>query len=124
MLLEEVEKRSNIRWKVSNELSNAHHPSILLGRRSELVRTLPQLANGLNTAGSEKPEGYLVVRLNPTLIVVAGNDARGVLYGAGRLLQLLDYGREKVSLAPNVNITSSPAHRSFTHSRRFWLRYY
>lgn len=110
MLIEEVQKRSNVRWPVLTQLPNAGQTSIVLGRRSELVRAFPELTNALNTRGSEKPEGYQIVNLKPNVVVVAGNDARGVLYGAGRLLRLLDYGQQKVTLAANVNITSSPTY--------------
>ena len=42
------------------------------------------------------------------MVIVAGNDARGVLFGAGRLLRLMDYSRNTVSLSHQIDISSSP----------------
>ncbi len=49
--------------------------------------------------------------MKPGLVVVAGNDERGVLFGAGRLLRILSYQRGGVSLASNVDLASAPHYR-------------
>jgi len=108
MLREEVEKRSLIRWALADQISKPGQTAVVLGRRSEIVRTFPDLANSLNNAEGDKPEGYRIVTIRPDLVVVAGNDARGVLFGAGRLLRLLNYKQASVTLPVNINITTSP----------------
>ncbi|HMF73492.1 MAG TPA: glycoside hydrolase family 20 zincin-like fold domain-containing protein, partial [Flavitalea sp.] len=90
MLLEEVEKRSNIRWPVSNAGPKTGTISILLGRRAELAKAYPEVAAIINAAANDKPEGYRIVTVKQNLVIVAGNDERGVLFGAGHLLRLLD----------------------------------
>ena len=108
MLLDEVEKRSRIRWQVVNQLPANATKGIVLGQRSELIRSFPSLAEKLKNTTNDKAEGYRIVILEPNLVVVCGNDARGVLFGAGRLLRMMDYARDTVSIAGPVDLSSSP----------------
>ena len=115
MLVEEVEKRSHVRWSMTERLPEAGQPAVILGQRAALVRSFPSLAEKLRTGGNGKAEGYQVVAGGPGTVVVAGNDVRGVLYGAGRLLRLLDYTPQSppdhlgtVTLAADVNVSTAP----------------
>ena len=42
------------------------------------------------------------------VVLVTGNDARGVLYGVGGLLRTLEIGREHVTLPHSLNIVTAP----------------
>ncbi len=108
MLLDEVEKRSRVRWLVSNQLPESGRKGIILGRRSDLVREFPLLAEKLNGSLPDKPEGYHIITTESGLVVVAGNDERGVLFGTGRLLRMMEYSKGKVTIAASVNLLSSP----------------
>ncbi len=109
MLVEEVEKRSNVRWKITAQTS-AGQPAVFLGRLSELTRAFPELAASLKTAGNGKQEGYHILTLKNGQVIVAGNDARGVLYGAGRLLRLLNYSQSIVSLTAGIDLQTAPVY--------------
>jgi hypothetical protein len=88
VLVEEVEKRSQIRWPLGSTGAAA----------IELRR------------GSGAADGYTIstrLGVNPT-VVVSGNDARGVLYGVGHLLRKLEMTRGGVSLAEPLNVTTAP----------------
>ena len=108
MLLDEVEKRSWIRWVISTKLPSNGDKGVVLGQTKEIIRSFPALTNRLKAGDNHKPEGYQILTLETGLVIVAGNDARGVLFGAGRLLRLMDYSREKVSLPNSVNLSTSP----------------
>ncbi len=86
MLVEEAEKRSQIRWPVGAEKRS---PSIAISR------------------GSGPAEGY-TVRVRQGNVEVQGNDERGVLFGIGYLLRQLRASRGAVSIPDSVNITTSP----------------
>lgn len=129
MLLDEVEKRSRLRWQTTSQLPAAGQVTVVLGRRAELERAFPALADKLKGGGAEKPEGYQIVTLPSGLVIVAGNDERGVLFGTGRLLRLMDYRRDGVSVAANLNITDAPrfplrghqlGYRPKTHAYDAW----
>ncbi|HLN02298.1 MAG TPA: glycoside hydrolase family 20 zincin-like fold domain-containing protein [Bryobacteraceae bacterium] len=87
VLVEEVEKRTGIRWPVERTAE---------GVRIEISEK------------SEAPaEGYHI-EVRDGSVRVTGNDARGVLFGVGRLLRELRMGRGAVSIADGWRETSAP----------------
>jgi len=89
VLVEEVESRSGRRWGVRETWPAAGGPVVAVGRATALPEQAVRL---LGEAGARRPkaEGYRI-RTDPEVraAVVAGNDARGVLFGVGRLLREL-----------------------------------
>ena len=91
---------------------------MVLGQRTALASAFPDLAAKLPGGPNDaKAEGYHLVSLDPGLVIVAGNDARGVLYGAGRLLRLMDYTGETapdrlgtVTVASGLDLATAPAY--------------
>ncbi len=108
MLVDEVAKRSQVRWPMTDRLPPAGTPAVVLGPRAALEREYPALKNSLAGGDAAKAEGYQVASLASGTVLVAGNDARGVLFGAGRLLRLLDYRRGGVAVAGGLAITAAP----------------
>jgi hypothetical protein len=117
MLVDEVGKRSQVRWPQASQ-GPASGPVVYLGQRAALLGAFPDLAAKLGTGADDgKAEGYHIVTLAPGTVIVAGNDARGVLFGAGRLLRLMDYTGEvapdhlgTVTVAPGINLSTAPAY--------------
>src|SRR5439155_6484756 len=93
MLIEEVEKRTDIRWDHRSSWPASPAPVIAVGAASELSLFAGKYAEEL--AGDRKaagPEGYRIhVKRIPgaPAVFVIGNDARGVLFGIGHLLRSL-----------------------------------
>jgi len=110
MLLDEVEKRSRIRWSIAKSVPPGAVSAIVIGSSAEIGRRSPSLARALPPTVTGR-EGYRIASLTVdgrATVVVAGNDARGVLYGVGRLLRLLDMRRDRVSIADGLRIASAP----------------
>ncbi|MFM9029998.1 MAG: hypothetical protein ACKOTF_04840, partial [Opitutaceae bacterium] len=114
MLVEEVEKRSYLRWTLSEQAPAAGRPAVFLGNRAALSAAYPSALSALPPAPAGA-EGYAIGTADDGRIVVAGNDARGVLFGAGRLLRSLDYGRERVALPAPLNLATAPRYRLRGH---------
>jgi hypothetical protein len=114
MLVEEVEKRSYLRWIVSEQAPVAGRPAIFLGNRAALAAVFPSALPALPPAPAGA-EGYAIGPAGNGGIVVAGNDARGVLFGAGRLLRSLEYGRERVGLPAPLSLATAPRYRLRGH---------
>jgi hypothetical protein len=95
VLVEEVERRTEIRWPVAGEAPGSW-PAIRLER------------------GSGPPEGFLV-RTEGETVTVRGNDARGLLYGVGRLLRALEMRRRSVILPAPLNLATAPETRLRGH---------
>ena len=121
VLVEEAEKRCGIRWPVRNQVAtrNAGTASvqIYLGTRenlSEIGRRVP--ASGIRDV---PPEGYALRSgsdENGTWIAVIGADQRGVLFGIGRLLRMIDFGRQEARLRTHpLKLVSSPEYRLRGH---------
>jgi hypothetical protein len=85
VLIEEAERRTQIRWPAGASGS----PVITLER------------------GQGPAEGY-TIRTSVSGVTVSGNDARGVLFGVGRLLRALDMRPGAVTLADDFHITTAP----------------
>jgi hypothetical protein len=112
MLVDEVEKRTRIRWPVVHAWPSGESPVIAVGQAAALAALAPNAAAEL--AGEKRRpgrEGYwLRVRADggATVVLVAARDARGVLFGVGRLLRNLRMERDRIAVPADLNLTSSP----------------
>ncbi len=86
MLIEEVDKRSGIRWQA---VAAEGSPSIEIGH------------------GNGPAEGY-AIRTGAHGVTIAGNDARGVLFGIGRLLRELRMTRGSIEIPDGFTEVSAP----------------
>jgi len=124
LLVEEVEKRSQIRWEVRTDSPSNGVPVIALGQ-SEVLQSV----KGLTVERSENraAEGFhLRVKTGVTIL---GNDPRGVLYGVGYLLRQLHLEPGRITVADGLSTSSSPrypvrghqlGYRPKTHSYDAW----
>ena len=108
MLVEEVARRSYMDWSIAEGGSaQSSAPTVYVGQRSALTAAFPALAASLPAGTELKPEGFQIVTRADS-VIIAGNDARGVLFGVGRLLRALDYDREKAVLSEPLNVATAP----------------
>jgi hypothetical protein len=114
MLVEEVARRSYRNWRQSEGDSGSAGPIVYVGQRSALVAAFPTLGLSLPPLSNPKPEGFQIITRADS-VIIAGNDVRGVLFGVGRLLRALAYGREAVELTEPLNVTSAPRYRLRGH---------
>jgi hypothetical protein len=102
LLVEEIEKRTQIQLPVSASASGGRLPI-------RLVRA----------AGSGRPADGYTLRTSPTEIVIEGNDARGLLFGAGHLLRLLHMSRQSIIVPDGIRIETSPRYALRGHQLGF-----
>src|SRR3989454_7889395 len=119
MLIEEVEKRSHIRWHEVTAWPSSNSPVIAVGPKAALDQFAGPHASEL--LGGREPGGAEGFRLcvksgagHPGVFVI-GNDARGVLFGVGRLLRELHLQSGSVTLGENLDITTAPKYRLRGH---------
>jgi hypothetical protein len=119
MLVEEVEKRSQVRWQISPAWPADAESVVVVGNepalRSALGSRLEQVAAVPVAAGAE---GYrLVVTAQGAVPVawVVGNDARGVLFGVGRMLRSLEMQKGRAALPADLRIATAPKQRIRGH---------
>ena len=111
MLVDEVHKRTMVRWSVQTSMPKSGEvPAILVGPQAK-VRTLVNAKEIVSPSATElgRAEGYQIgTAANGSLIAILGNDERGVLFGVGRLLRELRMGRGKVTLPADFSEVSAP----------------
>jgi hypothetical protein len=112
MLIEEVEKRTHIRLAQSSEWPVSNAPVIAIGPKSGLAQFGGPYAGELDKGdGPSGAEGYrLVVKsghAHPAVFVL-GNDARGVLFGVGRLLRELHMQPLLLTVSDSLEVATAP----------------
>ncbi len=110
MLLDELEKRTRIRWPRTGREPSGTRGVVIIETAERLPRRFPRFA-GFLPARVQGADGYRIVTLrngNQPVVLVVGNDARGVLFGAGRLLRLLEMRRDEVSIPDGLRISTAP----------------
>src|SRR6266851_6619404 len=102
LLIEEVQKRTGIRWEIFDALPKDSTSVIAfrLPNKKHVKLRVPGPAEGYSIRVTRMGE-------RPTVLVI-GNDSRGMLFGVGRLLRELQMSRGKVALAEDFNVTTAP----------------
>src|SRR6267142_2801241 len=133
MLIEEVEKRTQVRWTRSTTWPAAHQAVIAIGPVSALKDFAGDFADEFGKdVGVPGTEGYRIrmkQRANHGSVFIIGNDSRGVLFGVGRLLRALHMSPGSITLDDDFSVSSSPkyslrghqlGYRPKTHSYDAW----
>jgi len=116
MLVDEVEKRTHIHWQKEPAWPakpSSAQPIIAIGTRSQLEAFAGPYASELQRNGTTNAEGFrLIIRRannsGPPALFVIGNDARGVLFGVGRLLRELHMGQRIVNVGGDLDVSTFP----------------
>jgi hypothetical protein len=112
VLVEEVEKRTTIRLPVATQWPAGTVPAIAVGTSSGSSDWAAAALRGLPSAPPPGPEGYRIAvngsaRQAPTVLVL-GADPRGMLFGVGRLLRMLEMSRGTLRVASTLAIVTTP----------------
>ncbi len=111
-LVEEVEKRTQIRLPTVSAWPAKGTPVIAVGPASALRSLSGEYAAALLAErGIAGAEGYRISvqkGVDAPAVFVIGNDARGVLFGVGRLLRALRMDRQSILLADDFRVATAP----------------
>lgn len=138
MLQEEVERRTRVRWQAGATLPR-EGPAVVVGAVGsewpQALLTLPRFREEVEQGQQEaprRPEGYrlsVVREGGREVVLVLGYDARGVVFGVGRLLRLLRMVRDRVEVPADLRLVSWPqvplrghqlGYRPKTHAYDAW----
>jgi hypothetical protein len=107
MLADEVEKRSGVRWRLTDAWPGDTMPVIAVGRDESLGKLLPIDRPATESRIKGRAEGYRI-GCHHDIVWIAGNDARGVLFGVGQLLRTLEMEKGKITLAKPLDVATAP----------------
>ncbi|WP_409341446.1 alpha-glucuronidase family glycosyl hydrolase [Paenibacillus sp. MBLB4367] len=109
VLIEELAVRTGIELSRLHAFPKQPVPVIAVGT-IESLSGIPDLARPSDVP-QLKPEGYMlrtVGEAGAQTVWIAGADARGVLYGVGKLLRRLRWGAESIRLEAPLDVISAP----------------
>ena len=113
MLVEEVEKRTQLGWRISS-IWPSNSPVIAVGTEASLRGVagarLEELGAQPAAAGAEGYRIRVTTQGGAPAALIVGNDARGVLFGVGGLLRSLRMAKGSATLAADLKITTAPKH--------------
>lgn len=120
VLVEEVEKRTQLSLPVVAALKPEHSTAIVVSSTESLREMSSALPAGLTAKSGQpiSPEGYRLrtaARSSGTVVLVEGADERGVLYGVGGLLRSLRMTKNRASLSSPLDVLTAPKHRLRGH---------
>lgn len=110
VLIEEIEKRTGIRLPIIYEYPEDRRPIIMLGIEESLKRIIKLYPTVLERLERPKAEGYRIAveKGDRQIAFILGSDARGLLYGIGRFLRRIVWGKGYIKIPENLAISSSP----------------
>ncbi|HSH20229.1 MAG TPA: alpha-glucuronidase family glycosyl hydrolase, partial [Draconibacterium sp.] len=109
VLQEEVAKRTSIKLPVSSKLIKTAKPLMLVGLESQLGLFPAGIQNTISMLPSIQKEGFKIVVIeNSKMVAIVGADARGALYGIGKLLRTVELQTGKITVPSDFKIASSP----------------
>ena len=113
VLVDEVRRRSRIGWDTMIRWPTRSVPVIAVGP-ARLLDSFPKEYLELvssQPAGKEQ-DGFLIQTVNGAeaapVVAIVGNDARGLLFGVGRLLRELRVAPGRVVVPESLNLASAP----------------
>ncbi len=108
VLIEEVESRTGRRWGVQETWPTENRPVIVVGTATALPDRAREIL-GAKPGGQSKTEGFRIrTALEARVAVVAGSDARGLLFGVGRLLRELRMTPGRVLVPAEWTLETAP----------------
>jgi hypothetical protein len=140
MLADEIEKRTRIGLEVVSKMPAKDEAAIVIGTAKDSAKKSYKPVAGFEVP--QKVDGYALwvdtSKRRAATVCTAGYDDRGTLFAVGRLLRLLDMGRDSLKLDTDIRISTSPTYplrghqlgyRPKTHSYdgwdiRMWEQYY
>lgn len=109
VLQEEILKRTGIRIPIKEDKTNDDHPAFIIGLESNLRAFPEKYRLALEVMPATEQEGFKILASEKeNIILVAGADERGVLYGIGKLLQKMEMRPGQIHVPSDLKISSSP----------------
>jgi hypothetical protein len=119
VLVEESEKRCGLTWLVGKSRDRSAQVTIALATRQSLGGLSERFLASDEHLRGLAADGFVIrsgTDARGAWIAIVGADERGLLFGVGKLLRLINFGRMSAEIpASGMSITSSPKYRLRGH---------
>ncbi|MCK4562585.1 MAG: hypothetical protein KAT78_06740, partial [Flavobacteriaceae bacterium] len=110
ILLEEINKRTSLQLNLSEKWENKTIIALALSSDKNLYgKNLP--SKEISDSLKLKKEGFRIFHENNSekdILWIIGADARGLLYGIGKLLRIADMQTQQITIANKIDLSTSP----------------
>ena len=112
ILTEEIARRTGVNWKVTTEWPDKADAIIAISTLNEPSAWKNQIANSTSSV-PQKAEAFAVKVTpgsgnQPATVIITGYDARGAMYGVGKLLRSLNWKTGAVSIGSDFHAAEAP----------------
>ncbi|MBN2594693.1 MAG: hypothetical protein JXA81_14390 [Sedimentisphaerales bacterium] len=107
VLREEIRKRTGLQLSILTEWPKNQQSVIAVGQTGQMKILADQHLDILEDGQALGKEGF-VLSIKENVILAAGNDPRGILYGIGKLLRTLRMKPGSITVPDNINIITYP----------------
>jgi hypothetical protein len=109
LLIDEVAGRTQVRWQRRTTWPAEETPVIAVGQRGAIGEIAGRYEKQLADPEATRPEGYRILtdEQRPA-VLIAGADARGVLFGIGCFLRKAEMSRQKIMLPAALDLATAP----------------
>ncbi|MDN5210843.1 alpha-glucuronidase family glycosyl hydrolase [Fulvivirgaceae bacterium BMA12] len=108
MLIEEVEKRTQLRLNSISKWPKKSGPLIVIGRQNVLRQFESKIKIPENRTGAEGYQLQVQRLAGRDIIIVSGNDDRGLLFGVGHLLRIMRMSYRNILIPEKTDIKTAP----------------
>ena len=110
VLREEIQKRTGINLRTVTKWPDSKEPVIAVGLESDIGQFAGPFAAQFQNVKIPDAEGFvLAVEHEPrTVAIICGRDARGLLYGIGRLLRKMQLAPQSALVPAGLHIMTAP----------------
>lgn len=109
ILQEEVKKRTQLTWEVTDKPPIAATPLVVIVLEKDVALLPTAWQKEVRKLSTISAEGFKLVTIPASqAVLVVGKDARGILYGVGRLLRKLAMYPQKITIDEEVQLATSP----------------
>ncbi len=125
MLIDEVDKRTGQRWEQASAYplrtrrrGDEESCLVVAATREEMPALLPPTLAGVRRRMPQLAEGFSLHSaryLSRPVVVIEGYDARGVLFGIGKLLRTMEMESGRASIPANLHLLEQPAVPARSH---------
>ncbi len=115
VLREEIERRTGLRWEETSRWAEGR-PLVLLALEELPPECLPLVGRCWDELEPPGEEGYRIAMVEEPspFVAIVGNDERGLLYGVGKFLRKLHWGKGFVKLEA-FSLSAAPRYRLRGH---------
>lgn len=108
VLQEEIQKHSGLKLTITGRMTRTDNPIIAVGVEGQLEKLPSTFTQALKNLAPTGKDGFKIVQVDPRIILIAGHDERGALYGVGYLLRKSELRNNQLLVPSGLNVSSTP----------------